>query len=539
MPEFLKKILAEIIEIWNKMATENRRRLYLISAVLVVSIAAFIILLTRSSMVPLLTDIDSEERGNIVAVLKNAGINPKLEENGKTILVDKRQLDSAQVALSVEGYPKSGMTFSDAFNMIKINNTESDKSKLWEEQEKQSIRRKIKMLKNVREAEVELTLPEPDVFLTEEQKSEPKGWVMVETADRLSQKQVRGIANLVAAAVKDMSPDDVYIVDSNGNPLSKDISDPITEKASSQEEARQLKTTELKNKVYNFFARGSDSFDSISVEVNPVLDFNTQTTQVKKLSKPEGMDTGALTDSQTKTERIKENQNPKGAAGTASNPGTGTITYQTGDNNGSDYSNNEDSSHYEYNQEVTNGEKAIGVLLPEQSSMGIALWYGRNVTDETKLSDAFIKQVKDDASKMTGIPVSNISVSKYKLLPKQIPSVNTLELLRQLFNDYGFYALMLVLIISLLFIAMPRKKQYVKTPVLAEAETAAATATGFVTPETAAARYAAIMNEKGEILPEIDLEERSEVKKQIEKFVKQRPDAVAQLLRNWLSDDWE
>ena len=40
-------------------------------------------------------------------------------------------------------------------------------------------------------------------------------------------------------------------------------------------------------------------------------------------------------------------------------------------------------------------------------------------------------------------------------------------------------------------------------------------------------------------IPEIELEERSEIKKQIDKFVKQKPDSVAQLLRNWLSDEWD
>ena len=42
-----------------------------------------------------------------------------------------------------------------------------------------------------------------------------------------------------------------------------------------------------------------------------------------------------------------------------------------------------------------------------------------------------------------------------------------------------------------------------------------------------------------EPIQELDLEEKSEVKKQIDRFVKQKPDAVAQLLRNWLSDDWD
>jgi len=40
-------------------------------------------------------------------------------------------------------------------------------------------------------------------------------------------------------------------------------------------------------------------------------------------------------------------------------------------------------------------------------------------------------------------------------------------------------------------------------------------------------------------LPPINFEEHSEIKKQIENFVKQKPESVAQLLRNWLSEDWD
>ena len=36
----------------------------------------------------------------------------------------------------------------------------------------------------------------------------------------------------------------------------------------------------------------------------------------------------------------------------------------------------------------------------------------------------------------------------------------------------------------------------------------------------------------------IDLQEKSETRKAIEKFVDENPDAVALLLRNWLNEDW-
>jgi len=41
-----------------------------------------------------------------------------------------------------------------------------------------------------------------------------------------------------------------------------------------------------------------------------------------------------------------------------------------------------------------------------------------------------------------------------------------------------------------------------------------------------------------EELEDINLEEKSEVRKLIEKFVDEKPEAVANLLRNWLNEDW-
>jgi flagellar M-ring protein FliF len=46
-------------------------------------------------------------------------------------------------------------------------------------------------------------------------------------------------------------------------------------------------------------------------------------------------------------------------------------------------------------------------------------------------------------------------------------------------------------------------------------------------------------NEEVERLREIDYTADSEVKKQIDKFVDDKPEAVAQLLRNWLNEGWE
>ena len=42
-----------------------------------------------------------------------------------------------------------------------------------------------------------------------------------------------------------------------------------------------------------------------------------------------------------------------------------------------------------------------------------------------------------------------------------------------------------------------------------------------------------------ENLEDIGFKEKSEARVLIEKFVEEKPEAVASLLRNWLNEDWE
>ena len=152
------------------------------------------------------------------------------------------------------------------------------------------------------------------------------------------------------------------------------------------------------------------------------------------------------------------------------------------------------------------------------------MWYGNKATDDSGLNDEFISEIRTAASTATGVPVANITVSKLKLAPPEVIEKTTIERISELFRDYGFFALMLILIIGLVIVSIPRRKEE-------DAQQ--------VQPATAAGGMRFVIPEQEEPLPEIDLEERSEIKRQLDKFVKQKPESVAQLLRNWLSDDWE
>jgi flagellar M-ring protein FliF len=145
------------------------------------------------------------------------------------------------------------------------------------------------------------------------------------------------------------------------------------------------------------------------------------------------------------------------------------------------------------------------------------------VHDDSKLDENFLNEVKSAASAATGIPVKNVVVNKLKLAQSKVIEKTLGDRINELLQDYGFLALMLILVITLAIAIIPKKEKGPEEVM----QVAAAGVPKFVVPEPEPP------------LPDIELEEKSEIKKQIENFVKKKPDSVAQLLRNWLSDDWD
>ena len=128
------------------------------------------------------------------------------------------------------------------------------------------------------------------------------------------------------------------------------------------------------------------------------------------------------------------------------------------------------------------------------------------------------EQVKNAASTATGIPARNIPVHKYKTAPMEEVSIPVSHRIRDILEQYGFIAMLLVMIVGLIIAIGPRKERAPELqPVVA-----------MEGPQIEESK-----------IEDLKLDDGSEIKRQIDKFVKQKPEAVAQLLRNWLMDDWD
>jgi flagellar M-ring protein FliF len=521
MPEVLSRIQHKFTDFWKDLDKSQKIRIYIISGILLAAIIAGIFLITKTTYVPLITSTDSTELAEMKTVLSDA--NLKYKSEGNTILIDQKNNDKAQGLLVQKGYPKSpDAIFADALDKMKLSDTESDKNKRIIDATSRTIAAKLRTLDCIQDASVTLVIPEPSVFLLNDNPSKTTASVMIKPKYELNKEQIDAVIMLVARSVENLKPEDITLVDYDLHQLNTEQGED-TVGASSQSEITSKIKTDLEKNIMNQFNGQFADFEGMAVSVVPYIDFDQQDTESKVYSNPSGTSDLSPSSSQTEQTDIVNGDGTGAVPGMGTNPGTTPPSYQIQTNGSSPatYNQKKNTSNFIYNEVVTKGVKKTIAVSKDKTFVAVSLKYGDRVKDITPQAIAAIKE--QVAAAAGGIPASNVTVNKFAIVPQAAPKVSAYDQFKSVFNDYGTFALILLLAIGLLIAALPRKKRV--QPVLQ-----AATPGGpkFAVPEP-----------YDEYLPEIDLEERSEVKKQIDKFVKQKPEAVAQLLRNWLSDDWD
>ena len=147
----------------------------------------------------------------------------------------------------------------------------------------------------------------------------------------------------------------------------------------------------------------------------------------------------------------------------------------------------------------------------------------RNITDDFESFDAVLEM----AAAATGLPVSNISLIVWQV-PNFIDDIPTA-------HDWPLFAMLAVLFLLIALTALG---------LLQKAKTAAA-ASEEAEPELSvedllvSTQLEEAKEEAAEEFEAIDYFKENEIKKHIEKFVNEKPEAVASLLRNWINaEEW-
>lgn len=519
MPEAISKIPQQFMEFWNNLEKGNKTKIILISVITFLIVAVSVIVLSRPQYQSLFSSsLEAKEVGEISKQLDKLGIPYKLENNGTAIAVRKQDANKAKVSLAEAGYPKRGMTFED-LNKTQLGTTDADRKRNYQIYKENDLALALmEHIGNIKNAKVTLSIPEQTSFFNAE-KNAAKASVIIESSEELTENQVTAIQRFIAGSIPNLDPKDVTVLDQNGNFLNDNKENSIAGSVDKQYALKESVTKSVEQKVKEHLAGLADS-----VSVMASLDFNfDQEVTNRQIVEPVIDGKGAIV-SREETKETLTNGSTGGVPGTDSNPPT-YPNVTTGDNG--EYKKTDVKENYDWTKTQTQTTKEIGKLNKDNSSITVRLNYIPNKTNPLPKAD--INKVKGMVASATGIPLEKVTVENFDIQPlNTIPQPKT-DYFKYL-SQYGPIGLM-ILLIGLIALAILRRQREQIVEVPAELAMAGT--------NEKLSSFDAVVGEPEEELPEIDLEEKSEVKRQISNFVNKKPDAVAQLLRNWLSEDWD
>lgn len=204
-----------------------RRQLIIFSAVfvsLVALLTAAYFLFLRADYVPLFEDLRESDASAIVTELDKQGIGYKLANNGRDVLVSEQDVGTARVGLAGSDVALGGIVGFELFNESDMGLTEFAQKINYQRALQGELARTIMTMDDIAFSRVHLALPEKSIFRSAQ--VQPTAAVTLQTRDgkELSPARVAGIQQLVAAAVSDLPPANVSVLDEGGRLLSEVVS---------------------------------------------------------------------------------------------------------------------------------------------------------------------------------------------------------------------------------------------------------------------------------------------------------------------------
>lgn len=530
MVEKLKQIPAQILEQWNKYSSKVKTIIVSVVAMVLISLVILVAIMNRVTYKQLFPSKTTQQAHQVSQLLGEQGIPYQLAKDGLTILVDEKRFNEALLTIYGSDLFEDGVTLKDLQNNS-LSTTNSDrtlKNHLYAQTE---LRKTLVGIEGIVDARVSY-VPVNNTYSVLSDKKDYPASVALTINDSFNPNKAEAIAATVASAIGNESTDKIRIIDQKGNLLFGGQDDLYSGNANSVLEYRtKLQNTYDNNLIMLMMELG---YDDVRPMFNWVLDMKKVDELFTEIIPAEGQDQG-LYKNYYSYDAQNTNGTPGGAPGTDSNDET---TYEMEDGTGSGSTVSTQQIEYMASVRETNTQYEVGAIIKEESSGSVVatrvVYYKEeelelqglldNVTfEEYALLNSERKQVPVDdevyelVSLATGVAREKIKLMAYEQ-PVFIPRVVEER-------DITFYIsiALAVLIIALLVYVIIK-----------------ATAKDEITelePELSVEQLLATTKEN-QGLDDIEFNEQSETKKMIDKFVDENPEAVAQLLRNWLNDDW-
>ena len=328
----VNKVTKSFTQFWE--AQDKKHRIIYISILAAIVLIAVVVtvVLNKKDYVVLYEGLETTEAAEMVSLIEEMGYDANL--SGGTISVLKGTEDYIAIQLAQQEYPKSDLTYSTTTENSGMFTTSTERKTYEKIDVENRLSAIIGSMENISKAVVTLTSPEQKNTVITVNKQYPTASVVVylDGIEKLSNKQITGITNVVKMSWSGLTDENISIVDGYGIPQTANADgdyDLVTEESKKLAFKTNLENS-IKNKILELLVPAYGE-DGVSVAVNMVLDFDSKVSETTDYS-PEGTTNAGVLQHADADSASGSTTVDGGVVGVE---GNADDTYPTGDTDGS------------------------------------------------------------------------------------------------------------------------------------------------------------------------------------------------------------
>ncbi|MCL5256740.1 MAG: flagellar M-ring protein FliF [Chloroflexi bacterium] len=533
MKERLDQVKEQLVDIWKRLSQGQKMAIAFLGVIAVAASIGLVIWAQMPDYATLFSGLSQDDASAITTKLNDSKIQYQLADGGTTIRVPSSQVDQTRLDLAGQGLPKGSGVGFEIFDQTNFGMTDFTQQINYQRALEGELSRTINQLSEVEQSRVHIVIPQPTIYTDNQTESTASVVLKLRPGAQLTPEQVKGVSHLVASAVEGLKPENLTILDTDGNLLSDasgaagDATLGLT--ASQMDIQRQVEGT-ITQKAQGLLDKVLGP-GKAAVRVSATLDWDTFQAD-KEIYSPNNAQ-AQVRSSHTVTE-TSTSQDPGGVGvpGVASNVPGYQATTTTG--NGG-YSTSDTTTNYELSKSTETTVKSPGSI--KKLSVAVVVDSATPASQVTNLQSAIsaavgIDQARGDTLTMTSVPFDKSFVTEQE---KAMSDAERMQMIYTAAKVLGLILVPVLLLVFLRFLFKPAKRE--KKPKGKKGQTAA-------TPELAFAMGRSnspnMEIATGLIPPEQLIAEgqrRRMVQQQVSTLARQQPDAIAQVVQTWLAED--
>lgn len=509
-------------------STGQRAVVGIAAATLIVGGILFAQWASKPTMVPLFSNLSSNDASEITGKLASTGTQYELADGGATILVPKAKVYQTRIDLAGEGLPSGGSVGYKLLDDQGITTSDFLQKVDYQRALEGEFSNTISSIQGVGGATVHLVIPQEDVFSNDAKKPSASVLIKLQAGKSLATGQVQSIVNLVASGVEGLEAENVTVSDDKGRLLASPGGGVNgTGEDGSTEQATKIEN-ELTAKIQNLLTPVVGAGKAV-VATRAELNWDKKE-EVSRIYNPNNK-AQQPTSSNTSTEKYVN-----GTGGDVTGClGVGTPTNEVcvgdgTDGAGSGYVKSDATSDLALDEVTTKTQTAPGSI--ERVSVAVMYDSASAGVDQAQIEAlvaqaAGLQPARGDSVTVSAMPFDNSATEAAEKEAKAAEAAEKTEQMMGFAKTGATVLMVLIALVVLIFLTRKKAGSYTSATPISLSEL-----------DSLMPALPSGIPAMGELEEDTSPEglERAKVDREITNLIEKQPDEVAGLLRSWLAD---